>query len=88
VGIGDVGQELNGHYMKDTRMEEKGYLEGAHERVIDAHHGAGIVELATVVGGGEQRHELALGKELIAILHNLALEYGVKATNKEREETS
>lgn len=39
-------------------------LEGAHEGVVDGHHGAGVVELATVVGGGEDGDELTAGEEL------------------------
>jgi len=46
-------------------------LEGTHEGLIDGHHGSGVVEFAAVVRGGEQRDELALRKELIAILDHL-----------------
>lgn len=47
------------------------HLEGAHQRLIHAHHGACVVELPTVVGCREEGDELALGKELVAILHHL-----------------
>jgi hypothetical protein len=47
------------------------YLEGAEQALIHAHHGTGIVELAAVVGGAEQRDELALGEELVTILDDL-----------------
>jgi len=46
-------------------------LEGAEQALVHAHHGAGIVKLAAVVGRAEERHELALGEELVAILDNL-----------------
>jgi hypothetical protein len=46
-------------------------LEGAEQTFVHAHHGAGVVELATVVGGAEQRNELTLGEELVAILYDL-----------------
>ena len=39
-------------------------LEGAHEGVVDGHHGAGVVELAAVVGSGEDGNKLAAGEEL------------------------
>lgn len=47
------------------------YLEGAHECLIDAHHGAGVVKLAAIVWGGEKRHQLPLRKEFVSILHHL-----------------
>ena len=46
-------------------------LEGAEEALVDAHHGAGIVELAAVVGGAEERDKLALREELVAVLDDL-----------------
>jgi hypothetical protein len=53
------------------RCETRTDLEGAHERVIDTHHGTSIVELAAVVGGGEDSHKLSLGEELVPVLHHL-----------------
>ena len=50
------------------RLED---LEGAHQRVVDGHHRAGVVKLAAVVGGGEDRHQLPLGEELVAVLDHL-----------------
>ena len=47
------------------------YLEGTHESLVYAHHGACVVELSTVVGGGEDGHQLPFGKEFIPILHHL-----------------
>ena len=53
------------------RARAPAYLEGAHERFIDAHHAAGVVELAAVVGGGEEGDQLTLGEELVPVLNNL-----------------
>jgi len=47
------------------------YLEGAHERLVHAHHPASVVKLPAVVGGREEGHQLPLGKELVAVLHHL-----------------
>ena len=47
------------------------HLEGAHERLVYAHHGSGVIKLATVVRSGEQRDQLSFSEELIAILHHL-----------------
>ena len=43
-----------------------GYLEGAHQGVVHAHHGPRIVELPTVIGGtkGEGDRMLGPGSEL------------------------
>lgn len=46
-------------------------LEGAHEGLIYTHHCAGIVEFAAVIWCREDGDKLALGKELVAILHHL-----------------
>lgn len=46
-------------------------LEGAQQTLVDAHHGTGIVKLATVVGSTEECDKLALGEELVAVLNNL-----------------
>ena len=53
------------------KPEEITNLERAKKTLIDAHHGTGIVELATVVGGAKQRDQLAFGKELVAIFDDL-----------------
>jgi hypothetical protein len=47
------------------------YLEGAHERLVDGHHGRGVVKLAAVVWGRKEGDQPALGKELVAVLHDL-----------------
>ncbi len=52
------------------RLED---LEAAHEGFVDAHEGAGVVELAAVVGGAEDSHELAFGEELVPVLDDLQL---------------
>ena len=46
-------------------------LERAHQRVIYAHHGAGVVKFTAVVGCGEQCDQLPLRKELVAVLDDL-----------------
>lgn len=50
------------------------YLEGAHEGFVHAHHAAGIVKLSAVVGSREQRHQLPLSEELIAIFYHLGVQ--------------
>lgn len=47
------------------------YLEGAHEGFINTHHAACIIKLPAVVWSREKCDQLAFGKELISILHNL-----------------
>lgn len=47
------------------------YLKGAHEGFVNTHHAACVVELPTVVWSGEKCDQLAFGKELVSILHNL-----------------
>ena len=56
---------------------ERTYLEGTHQRFVDRHHSSGVVELATVVGRTEECHQLAFGKELVAIFDHL-----VRATDE------
>mmetsp|Transcript_14683 Transcript_14683/g.32425 ORF Transcript_14683/g.32425 Transcript_14683/m.32425 type:complete len:340 (-) Transcript_14683:469-1488(-) len=46
-------------------------LEGAHEGVVHRHDRAGVVELSAVVGGGEERHELASREEFVAVFDHL-----------------
>uniref|UniRef100_A0A1I8JA28 TOG domain-containing protein n=1 Tax=Macrostomum lignano TaxID=282301 RepID=A0A1I8JA28_9PLAT len=55
---------------KDFALERT-HLKATHQSLINAHHGPGIVKLAAIVGRGEQRHQLALGKELVAVLNHL-----------------
>lgn len=47
------------------------YLERAHEGLIDTHHGAGVIELATVVGRREEGDELALREKFVTVFHHL-----------------
>lgn len=47
------------------------HLEGTQQALIYAHHGAGIVKLAAVVWSTEERDELALGEELVAVFDHL-----------------
>ena len=53
---------------RDTRTA---YLERAQEGLVDTHHGTRVVELATIIGCGEEGHEMPLGEELVAILDDL-----------------
>ena len=46
-------------------------MEAAHERRVDAHDRARVVELSTIIGSRKQRHELALREELVAVLDDL-----------------
>jgi hypothetical protein len=46
-------------------------LEAAHERLIDAHHGARVVEFAAVVRRRKERNQLPLAEKLVAILDYL-----------------
>lgn len=46
-------------------------LEGAHQSIVDTHHGASVVELTTVVGCREDGDQLSSGKELVTILNHL-----------------
>ncbi len=48
------------------------HLEGAHQVLVDRHHRRAVVELAAVVGRGEDRHELPLREELVAVLDDLS----------------
>ena len=45
--------------------------ERAHEALIDGHHCARIIELATIIGRREDGHELPVGEELVAVLDDL-----------------
>lgn len=46
-------------------------LERAQQALIHTHHGAGIVELTTVIRSREQRYQLSLGEEFVTIFHHL-----------------
>ena len=47
------------------------HLKMYQERFIDYHHGACVIELPAVVGSWKYGHQLSVGEELIAALHNL-----------------
>lgn len=47
------------------------HLERAEQALVDAHHGASIVEFTTIVGCREQRDKLSLREELVTVLDNL-----------------
>lgn len=46
-------------------------LEGAQQALVHTHHCASVVELSAVVGRREQRDQLTLAKELVAVLDDL-----------------
>mmetsp|Transcript_11461 Transcript_11461/g.20687 ORF Transcript_11461/g.20687 Transcript_11461/m.20687 type:complete len:342 (+) Transcript_11461:1304-2329(+) len=52
----------------DSRFKD---LEGAHQGLIDTHHGPTVVKLPTVVGRGEDGDQLPLREELVSIFNNL-----------------
>lgn len=62
--------------MQDRQLL-KAHLKRTHERVVDRHHPAGVVEFSAVIRCREQRHERAFGKELVSILDDL-----MSATNQ------
>lgn len=66
ICIEHVSPRCHGH-----RASPKTYLEGAEQTLIHTHHGAGVVELAAVVGRAEEGYELALREELVTILDDL-----------------
>ena len=47
------------------------YLEGTQQAFVHRHHCAGVVEFAAVVRGREERDELSLGEEFVAVFHDL-----------------
>lgn len=47
------------------------YLEGTHEGLVHAHHAACVVKLPAVIWSRKKCDQLAFGKELVSILHNL-----------------
>lgn len=46
-------------------------LKGASKILIDIHHGPRVIELPTVIDRTEHSDQLAIGKELVPLLHNL-----------------
>ena len=47
------------------------YLERTQQTLVHAHHRAGIVKLSAVIGCTEQRNQLPLREELVAIFDDL-----------------
>lgn len=58
-------------FRKVKPLPSVSHLEGAHERLVHAHHGTGVVKLSAVVGSREQSDELPLCEKLITIFHHL-----------------
>ena len=50
------------------RLED---LERAEQALVHTHHRARVVEFTTVIGRREERDELTLGEELVAVLDDL-----------------
>lgn len=46
-------------------------LKGTEERLVDAHHCASVIKLATVVWCRKECDELAFGKELVPVFNDL-----------------
>jgi len=46
-------------------------LERAQETFVHAHHGSSIIKLPAIVRRAEERHQLSLGEEFVAIFHYL-----------------
>lgn len=67
----DLEDMVSTTVMRRNRPWRGTNLERAEQALVDAHHGAGVVELAAVVWRAEKGHELALGEELVAVFHNL-----------------
>jgi len=55
----------------ERRKNRATYLERTEERFVHVHHGTCVVKLAAIVGRREDRHELTIREELIAILDDL-----------------
>lgn len=55
----------------DKRVRGSSHLEGAEQTFINAHHRSSIIKFTAVVRCTEQCHQLALGEELISVLHDL-----------------
>ena len=47
------------------------YLERTQQTLINAHHGAGVIKLAAVIGSTEQCHELAFREEFVTVFNDL-----------------
>ena len=75
---GGRGQRLLGRRVWAPPQQRLGprrglqHLEGAHQILVDVHHRAAVVKLSAVVGRGEDRHELPLREELVAVLDDLS----------------
>ena len=48
------------------------HLEGAQQRLVDAHHRTGVVELAAIVWRGEERDQMPFCEEFVSVLDDLS----------------
>ena len=55
------------------RRRRRTYLEGAEQRLVHAHHRPGVVELAAIVGRGEERDQVSLREELVPVFNDLCM---------------
>ncbi|GBE58997.1 ABC1 family protein, putative [Babesia ovata] len=60
-----------GHYGLKLAHANLNNLERAHERLVDAHHGARVVELPAIIRGTKKRDQTSLGKKFVTVLHHL-----------------
>lgn len=64
-------REINKLFKIDEVVGAVAYLERTQQALINAHHGTGVVELSAVVWRREQRNQLSLREELVAVLNDL-----------------
>jgi len=65
----NVAKSTSTHKLPVRRRSQDS--EATDEVVVDGHHGARVVELSAVVRGREQRHQLSIRLELVAVLDDL-----------------
>ena len=46
-------------------------LKGPHQRIVNGHHGTGVVELPTIIGCGKECDEFTPGKEFVSVFNDL-----------------
>lgn len=69
-GTFDTGAKTVEHA---SARPKRAHLEGAHQSLIDTHHGACIIKLATVVWRRKYGDQLPIRKKLVPILSNLQI---------------
>ena len=56
---------------KENANENATHLERTQQRLVHAHHPARIVEFTAIVRRREDRHQMTLGEEFVAVLDDL-----------------